>query len=285
MEKTAILLGCRNDNYKEDERVITCLTSMVETFDEVWFCDWNSPTKNGPLLWKLRDRIPQTGKIRHFIITEEIANILNNGDPKASLFNGVLSQNIMLRRCEADWIVCSTMDIISPKKEHLDTFISKANKDTFYSISRREAEYSELEKIGFENWRNFRDKLNIESKPRYFTARITPNDNYSLINCCGDFQLAHKNIWKDIRGFEEQMLYSCFNDTNVQKKAVLKGYNLRAYFDLPLYHLSHTGMGNDGSSPSKQYYNDVGRWVEYFDKTENEISWGLGNTEIEYEII
>jgi hypothetical protein len=285
MEKTAILLGCRNDNYKEDERVITCLTSMVETFDEVWFCDWNSPTKNGPLLWKLRDRIPQTGKIRHFIITEEIANILNNGDPKASLFNSVLSQNIMLRRCEADWIVCSTMDIISPKKEHLDTFISKANKDTFYSISRREAEYSELEKIGFENWRNFRDKLNIESKPRYFTARITPNDNYSLINCCGDFQLAHKNVWKNIRGFEEQMIYSCFNDTNVQKKAMLGGYNLRAYFDLPLYHLSHTGMGNDGSSPSKQHYNDILKWVEYFTETENDISWGLGDTEIEYEII
>jgi len=285
MEKTAILLGCRNDNYKEDERVITCLTSMIETFDEVWFCDWNSPTKNGPLLWKLRDRIPQTGKIRHFIITEEIANILNNGDPKASLFNSVLSQNIMLRRCEADWIVCSTMDIISPKKEHLDTFISKANKDTFYSISRREAEYSELEKIGFENWRNFRDKLNIESKPRYFTARITPNDNYSLINCCGDFQLAHKNVWKNIRGFEEQMIYSCFNDTNVQKKAMLGGYNLRAYFDLPLYHLSHTGMGNDGSSPSKQHYNDILKWVEYFTETENDISWGLGDTEIEYEII
>jgi len=34
MEKTAILLGCRNDGYKEDERIITCLTSMVETFDE-----------------------------------------------------------------------------------------------------------------------------------------------------------------------------------------------------------------------------------------------------------
>jgi len=53
MEKTAILLGCRNDGYKEDERVIVCLTSMVETFDEVWFCDWNSPAENGPLLWKL----------------------------------------------------------------------------------------------------------------------------------------------------------------------------------------------------------------------------------------
>jgi hypothetical protein len=285
MSKSAILLGCRNDGYKEDERIITCLTSMIETFDEVWFCDWNSPKENGPLLWKLRDKIPQTGKIRHFIIPEDIASLLTNHNPNVSPFNGVISQNLMLKRCEADWIVCSTMDIIAPKKEYLGSFISKADKNKFYSISRRDVEYSELEKIGFENWRQFRDKMDIESQPRYWPAKVTPNDNYSLINCCGDFQFAHKNIWHTIKGFEEQMIYACFNDTNVQKKAVLNGFGLEAYFDLPLYHLSHTGMGNDGSSPSKQYYNDVYDWVERFSETQNTEDWGLGNTEIEFEII
>ena len=52
MEKTSILMGCRNDGYKEDERIIACLNSMVDTFDEVLFCDWNSPKEEGPLLWK-----------------------------------------------------------------------------------------------------------------------------------------------------------------------------------------------------------------------------------------
>lgn len=285
MEKTAILLGCRNDNYKEDERVITCLTSMVETFDEVWFCDWNSPSQNDPLLWKLKDKIPQIGKIRHFVIDEQTASILTNHNPNVSPFNGVISQNIMLQRCEADWIVCSTMDIIAPKKEYLDSFVSQADKNTFYSISRRDVEYPELEKMGFENWRKFRDKLDIESTPRIFPAQVTPNDNYSLINCCGDFQFAHKNIWKKIKGFEEQMIYACFNDTNVQKKAVLNGFNLTAYYDLPLYHLSHTGMGNDGSSPSKQHYNSPWDWVEFFNESQNDDNWGLANTEIEFEII
>jgi hypothetical protein len=81
------------------------------------------------------------------------------------------------------------------------------------------------------------------------------------------------------------MLYACFGDTNVQKKAVLNGYNLEAHYDLPLYHLSHKGMGNDGSSPSKQYYNDAWDWVEYFSETSNKENWGLSDTEIEYEII
>jgi hypothetical protein len=258
---------------------------MVETFDEVWFCDWNSPKKNGPLLWKLKDYLPQSGKIRHFIIDEENANLLTNFNPNVSPFNGVMSQNIMLRRCEADWIVCSTMDIIAPKKEYLSQFISTADKNIFYSVSRRDIEYSDLEKIGFNNWGNLRDKLDIESTPRHLPAKVTPNDYYSLINCCGDFQLAHKKVWKTIKGFEEQMIYACFQDTNVQKKATLNGFKLQAEFDLPLYHLSHTGMGNDGSSPSKQNYNNAWDWVEWFEESQNDENWGLGNVEIEYEII
>lgn len=285
MEKTAILLGCRNDGYKENERIITCLTSMIETFDEVWFCDWNTPIGKKPLLWELQDQIPKTGKIRHFVIEEHISQILSNFNPDVSPFNGGLSQNLMLRRCQADWIVCSTMDIIAPKKEHLTSFLSKTNKNTFYSVSRRDVEYSDLEKLGFDKWREFRDKLDIESQPRYSPAQVTPNDRYSLINCCGDFQLAHKDVWNSIKGFEEKMIYSCFNDTNVQKKAILNKYNLEAYYDLPLYHLSHTGMGNDGTSPSKQHYNDPWKWVEYFTESQNDDTWGFANTEIEYEII
>jgi hypothetical protein len=284
MEKTAILLGCRNDGYKEDERVIVCLTSMIETFDEVWFCDWNSPAENGPLLWELKDKIPQVGKIRHFVIDEQTAKILTNHNPNVSPFNGVISQNIMLRRCTADWIVCSTMDIVAPKKQYLDNFISKADKNIFYTVSRRDVEYGDLENMGFDNWRQFRDKLDTESQPRYFPAKVTPNDNYSLINCCGDFQLAHKNVWDKIKGYEEEMIYACFNDTNVQKKAVLNGYGLEAIYDLPLYHLSHRGMGNDGSSPSKQHYNDAWDWVEWFEESQNNNTWGYSDIEIEFEV-
>ena len=100
------------------------------------------------------------------------------------------------------------------------------SKNTFYSISRRDVEYSELEKIGFDKWREFRDKMDIEVPAIYYPAKITPNDNYSLINCCGDFQFAHKDVWHKIKGYEEKMIYACFQDTNIQKKAVLNGYDL-----------------------------------------------------------
>jgi hypothetical protein len=283
METKAVVLGCRNDGYKEDERVVACLNSMIDTFDEVWFCDWNSPAENGPLLWKLKDQITQAGKVRHFVIDEKSAKILTNYNDKVSPYAFILAQNLMIRRCNADWITSTAMDIVAPSKENLDAFISKADKNTFYSVSRRDVEYSELENRNFD-WKLFRDEMDKTSEPRIFPARVCPNDDYSLINCCGDFQTASKEVWHKIKGFEEQMLYACYGDTNVQKKAVLNGFNLEPHFNLPLYHLSHRGMGNDGSSPSKQYYNDVWDWVEWFNKSQNSESWGFGDIEIEFEV-
>jgi len=124
---------------------------------------------------------------------------------------------------------------------------------------------------------------------------VTPNDRYSLINCCGDFQLAHKNVWHTIKGLEEQMIYSCFVDTNVQKKAVLNGFNLVPVYDIPVYHMSHktnripqggdinTLHDKENTRPPK--FNDAWAWVEYFQQSENDENWGLGNTEIEFETI
>ena len=283
--KTAALLYVRNDNYKEDERVLVCLKSMLNTFDEVFLLDWNSPEGKNPLLWEIEYKLPKTGRLKHMVIPPDAAKALTNNDPNAQACTQVISSNLMLRRCDADWIVATTIDIIAPNKDKFHSFLSKADKNTFYTVSRRDFEIEELEKHGFENWESYRDILDTTSQERRFPAMVTPNDKYSLINCCGDFQLAHKDVWNNIRGFEEQMIYACFQDTNIQKKASLMGHGLEAIYDLPLYHMSHKGMGNDGSSPSKQTYNDAWEWVEWFEESKNTDTWGFSNIEIEFETI
>jgi hypothetical protein len=206
----------------------------------------------------------------------------------------VLAVNIALRRTTADWITIGTIDLIPPSKEDLNNFIHKANKNTFYTFSRREIEYNEIVK-NKSNLKEYREYLNNTTLPRYYPARVTPNDNYSIINCCGDFQLAHKDLWFNIKGLEENMLYSCFVDTNVQKKAVLNGFNLEAIYDVPIYHMSHTKNmmpqggdlntmheNNKGKVPK---YNDAWDWVEWFEESQNDDNWGFKNIEIEHEII
>lgn len=294
METKAVALGCRNDGYKEDKRVIACLNSMIETFDEVLFCDWNSPKENGPLLWKIKDKILKTGKLKHFIIPEEIVQEITQNDPTISPYAFILAQNLMLKRSTSDWFTSTAVDIIAPKKEYLDEFITKADPNTFYSVSRREAEYDDLVKMNYD-WRLFRDELDKTSQPRIFPARVTPNDNYSLINCCGDFQLAHKDLWYNIKGFEEKMYKFCFIDTNVQKKALLNGFNLEAKYEPALFHIEHEAyhINQDGKKEiAKEWnknnindkYNDVWDFVEFFQESLNSEDWGLLNTDIEYEI-
>lgn len=288
--KTAVVVFGRNDGYKEKERFAIHLTTMLETFDEVIYVDWNSPTHS--FLYEVIDMIPKTDRLKHFAIPPEYAKLMSMSDPKAQICNSVLSFNIGLRRTDAEWVVLSTTDIIPPTKEVLNNFILKANKNSMYTFSRRDIEYQDVID-NLDDLDNYRKNLDETTQPRYFPTKVTPNDNYSIFNCCGDFQLASKNLWYKIRGYEEMMLYACFVDTNVQKKAVLYGYNLIPIYDVPLYHMSHKGMGNDGSSPSKQYYNDAWEWVETFDKylkhdhimySRNADTWGFSNIEIEYEI-
>ena len=66
---------------------------------------------------------------------------------------------------------------------------------------------------------------------------VMNGDDYSIINCCGDYQLAPKHVWGSIRGFEEELIYPLFADTNVQKKSVMHGHGLKAIYNPP--HVSY----------------------------------------------
>lgn len=287
--KTASITVSRNDGYKEKERFATHLNTLLETFDEVNYVDWNSPS--GSFLYEVIDMVPKTGRIKHFVIPPHVHDLFAQAVPEFPNVYDALAPNIALKRTDADWVVVTTSDIIPPFKNEFINFLNQCNEDTFYTISRREIEYADVVK-NLNNINKHREYLNQTSKPRYFPGKVSPNDEYSIINCCGDFQLAHKNVWNKVKGFEEHMFYKCFVDTNVQKKAVLNGYKLEAIYDLPVYHMSHdnilpqahtTKLHNVADKkPAK--YNDAWDWVEVFTESKNSLDWGLGDTEIEFEI-
>jgi hypothetical protein len=293
--KIGVVVVNRNDGYKDFERGIIHFKSMLDTFDEVTYIDWNSP--NGSFLWEIKDHLPQTGKLKHFIISPEIVSQIIV-DPRAQQCNEGLSRNIGIKRSECDWIVSTNLDIIPPKREDILNLINTLDFNTFYTISRREAPKELVYKYGHKDWKSLQDELYLTIPERHFPAMVIPNDYYSLINCCGDFQLAHKDVWNTIKGFEEQMTYACFIDTNIQKKAVLNKFNLQALYSPPLFHMEHGAYytKEDGTrvldsdhkgayTGDTKAYNDAWKWVEYFQESENDENWGLGSTEIEFETI
>jgi hypothetical protein len=291
--KIGVVVVNRNDGYKDFERGLIHFKSMLDTFDEVNYIDWNSP--KGSYLWEIENHLPKTGKIKHFIIPPEIVEQIIKA-PNAQQCNEGLSRNIGIRRSDCDWVISTNLDIIPPKRKDLEQLISNLDPNVFYTVSRREAPKDIVYKHGHENWEQLREELYNTIPERHFPAMVSPNDNFSLINCCGDFQLAHKSVWDKIKGFEEEMVYACFVDTNIQKKAVLNGFGLQALYNPPLFHMEHGAYytKEDGTrildSENKgafkgdnKAYNDVWKYIEYFHQTTNTEDWGLGSIEIEYE--
>ena len=290
--KIASVVVNRNDGYKDFERGLIHFKSMIKSFDEVNYVDWNSP--NGSFIWEIEDKLPKKGKIKHYCIPSEIVNKLIF-DQNAQKCNEAISRNIAIRRSDADWIVSTNLDIIPPTKKEIKKLVKNLDKNTFYTISRREAPKDII--YNSRNEKEIRDSLKT-IPARHFPARVTPNDNYSLINCCGDFQIAHRDVWHKIKGFEEEMIYACYVDTNVQKKAILNDFNLEVLYEPALYHMEHGAYFSkaDGTrvhdSENKgaykgesQAYNDVFTWVENFGSTKNISDWGLNHLDIEVEII
>jgi len=289
--KIASVVVNRNDGYKDFKRGIIHFRFMTESFDEVNYVDWNSP--NGSFIWEIENKLSNKGKIKHYCIPPDIVQQMIM-DKNAQKCNESLSRNIAIRRSDADWIISTNIDIIPPTRRELKNLIKGLNKNTFYTVSRREAP---KEIIYNNSHNNLRGSLTT-IPARHFPAKVTPNDNYSLINCCGDFQIAHKDVWNKLKGFEEEMIYACFVDTNVQKKAVLNDFDLKVLYEPALYHMEHGAYftKEDGTRVSDENnvgafkgdnkaYNDAYKWVENFNKTNNDKNWGLGNVDIEVEII
>jgi len=291
--KISAVIVSRNDNYGDylNERAIYALNSAIHTYDEVIYVDWNSPTHS--LLYDIKDNLQLKGNLKHFVITPEIASILTNNDPQAQKCCEVLGRNIGIKRAEGDWIVSTNIDVIHPKREDVENIIKINGNNNMITLSRREVTWDTIKEfhggeLKYQDWELLRNHISTNSEKREVYEKIVSGDDYSLINCCGDFQFAPKHIWNDIKGFEEELIYALFSDTNVQKKASMHGYGLKAIFEPPMFHINHgsKGWGGGGIADGiNKKTNDQYRAVVYQQLTENTDSWGFGDTEIEFEII
>ena len=198
--KISAVIVSRNDNYGGhlNERAIYAINSAIETYDEVFYIDWNSETYS--MLYDIKEDLQLKGNLKHITVTPSIASALTNYDPQAQKCCEVLARNIGIRRATGDYIVSTNIDIIQPKREDIVKLIEeKGTKNFMTTVSRREVEWEYIKEFqggdyNFANWSAFRDDAYKTSVPRNKLESTTPGDEYSIINCCGDFQLAPKEV-------------------------------------------------------------------------------------------
>ena len=290
--KLSAVVVTRNDNYGGDlnDRATYCLNSLIDTFDEVILIDWNSPNSR-PLLWDIDKNIKFRGNLKHIVITPEVASMLTNEDPHAQVCCETLGRNIGIRRATGDYIVSTNIDVIAPRRDQLEKTINNdLNTNTFYTISRRHIEWKDIEEFHggerkYGDWEKLRNHLIENSEERKYEEKVVDGDDYSIVNCCGDFQLAHRDIWDEIRGFEEELIYVLYSDTNVQKKAVKHGFELKAIYSPALFHIYHGKGGGGFLDGINRKTNDPYRAIMGQEKTENADTWGFEPVEMEYELL
>lgn len=275
--KKSVILTSRNDNYGGNlhKRTTMALKSLIENHDEVIFVDWKTVNGEG-VISNIKHDLPQTGKLKYIQVPKEF---LKEKYPHISDYTIIesIGRNIGIRHATNDYIISTNIDIVTTP---LDDSILKEN--VFYTVPRRDVDesfhlsfndYESLYKSLWDNRDGYRAKERFE----------TDNDKWSLINCCGDYQIGHKNVWYQMKGFEESVLFGCGIDTNVMKKASM--YSNIQVLDHYVFHLNHGKIGNRYEDESVPPMSDQNEIIRDFIETTNSENWGMYNEDLPIEII
>jgi hypothetical protein len=276
MKKTVVLTS-RNDNYGGNlhKRTTMGLTSLIEHHDEVIFVDWK--TKNGEgVISNIKHNLPHTGKLKYIQVSKEF---LSEKYPDISNYTIIesIGRNIAIRRAEHEYIISTNIDIVSTPLDNNVLF-----ENIFYTVPRRDVdesfhlsfnEYESLYKSLWDNRDGYGAKERFESE----------EDKWSLINCCGDYQIGHRNVWNQMKGFEESILFGCGIDTNVMKKASY--YSTIQILDHYIFHLNHGKNGDRDEDESVPPMSDQNLIIKDFTETTNPEDWGMYNEDLPIQII
>lgn len=279
MRLTAVCCG-RNDNYGGHflESARYSLNSILQSFDEVIYVDWNTDDDK-PIVTDAIDL-----KNRHKLRTIEVRPAMVKkimGDKPAQLMCEVMARNIGIRRATGDIIVDTNCDVIVPPREQLELAFKDMKDGMMITIAKQDVELEDLRKsFGTDDVQNYMPivfglwpiskrlmspflkvtKDILEKQPVEARHSVA-----SIICACGDFQAATRATWHSIRGFEESQCKRMFIDTQVQYKVIMSGGVALATNFPPVYHIEHTR----DNSPS------VRNNEELTAETTNADDWGL----------
>jgi hypothetical protein len=274
MSLSVVVIG-RNDNYggRLNERATYCLNTMLDTFDEVVYVDWNSPGK--PLTDDIEIKVnPERLKI--VVVSEEkTKEILGEAYSTTQKCCEVLARNVGIRRATGDIIVSSNIDIIPPRREYLDILIKEHLNKTFISNGNSYQKLRDLLPVVYGvnsvSHKIINNYLEINKSMLLSFPRDKQLYAAAVICACGDFQIAHKDLWYKVKGFDEKMTKRMYADGVVQYKVLMHGGIVKATTFPPVYHIDHQ-RNNESYNP-----------IELEDN-ENSDDWGYAGVDFSLKL-
>ena len=269
MSTYGVTLVGRNDNYggRLAERAAYALNSCIISYDEVIYVDWNS--RGETLHSVIKDNLLHTGKLRCITVTPEEHKMFTQHYPGAQHCSEVLGRNVGLRRLSTDFMASTNIDEINPPRRFLDSF---TDKNKFITVARRGTSLEHVQAIGSHNMVNdLREQMLYMA---YNQSWAVTREPYSLVEWCGDLQMAHKDIWYSIKGYEESQLGVGVHDSFIHRKAKEAGYIIEPNYEIPLWHLDHNKVGDYKDEPSCVAESNACLYENYIGSNNPE-TWGF----------
>ena len=277
----------RNDGYGGDQpsKMLYSLSSLINALDEVIYVDWNSPG-NVCMTNVIGHLLPCTGRLRVIQITMEMAAELTGHNPDVQLCVEVLARNIGLRRLHTDYMISTNGDVMCLDRQSIEAGI--LGPHNFHCVARRETHFPVLAAMGVPGSFGLVAALRAGGMNQFGQHQAgspLPGDTWSLITAPGDFQLAHRDVWYGIKGFEESLVMRGYSDSNVQKKAAIYGFGLHLVRDIPVFHFGHYPDTGASGGTTNAGWNDMNTSLMHFAATTNPDTWGFSERQFTEVII
>jgi len=283
---TFLVVG-RNDGYGVNlhKRTAISLNYMAglcaDNDDEIIYVDCNTPADELTLTESIADTLtPQArARIKTYRITGEQMDAAIGKTPL--VFSDELSRNVGIRRSNPgnQWLLSTNCDIlIHPLgTKSLQEMVSRL-QPRFYLCPRVDipiAQWQSLDRNDVGQIGEFCDAV-IKQGFRFPPEKAQPWLRFGSV---GDFQLAPREQWFQIRGCEEGMkLWGHSDANNARRLSLLNGGGRTPDLasELAVMHLTHNPTVAVSHEKTK-VHNDWQKWIEqvHSPSSQNSDAWGL----------
>jgi hypothetical protein len=288
MTVSVIVYG-RNDGhgYNMHKRVAISLNCIAEELDheddEIIFVDWNSPEHLPTLIEDIFDTLTSKaqGRLRTFRVRSTIHDELSPADSKRPTIEP-FARNVGIRRSNPknNWILNTNTDMVFLSEVgSLSTLISQLPKG-FYNTYRYEIPEYLWNSSSRLHPSQFMNQLHDWSTSSRLTRKVfLQREDHRVPDGPGDFQLAPRDTFFELKGFPESMRYGWHVDSAMSQllvgklgfPVILQENQLEGFHCNHLRHLTHFHTSNE-----KQNVYEYGDEVVL-----SKDNWGLFDREIE----
>ena len=282
---TVIVVG-RNDNYgvnlhKRTAISINALAGVLDApDDEIIYVDCNTDSCDQTLLEAVADTLTPRARsmTRVFRISGDLMESALR--TKGTRFSDELSRNVAIRRSNPanEWILSTNCDIlVYPLLERSLGGVLRKIPKRFHVCPRVDIPYKQWWLLPRNSPETTSDMCAAILRAGFFLPPEMPQE-WLRFQSIGDFQLAPRAQWFEIRGCEEAMVRRGRSDTNNSKRLSLLNGGCRTPDLLPYLRVFHLGHNFPNTNPPDEgALNDREKWVDGITdyKSTNGDDWGL----------